>query len=169
MNALLVKEKEHFFLKVKDANGNTMIVANTFEPIIQLANFGGLSMKNCKAIERGYDLEELAQEEYCSSSNPDFDFDSYIKGFQKALELMSDKTFSDADVRKALWLRDDFVQEDMSDDEIIKSLQQNEWEVVIVTEPMSIDEIREQGKGFLNANTQKPKLDSNGKLILKRI
>jgi hypothetical protein len=32
--------------------------------------------------------------------------------------------------------------------------------------PMNIDEIREQGKGFLNANTNKPKLDENGRLIL---
>jgi hypothetical protein len=32
---------------------------------------------------------------------------------------------------------------------------------------MNIDEIREQGKGFLNANTMKPKLDENGCLILK--
>lgn len=32
---------------------------------------------------------------------------------------------------------------------------------------MNVDEIREQGKGFLNTNINKSKLDLNGCLILK--
>ena len=51
---------------------------------------------------------------------------------------------------------------------LIQSLQQTEWDVEVVTEPMNLDEIREQGKGFLNSNTNKPKIDSNGCLILKK-
>ena len=47
--------------------------------------------------------------------------------------------------------------------------QQSEWEVEVLTEPMNLDEIKEQGKGFLNSNTRKPKLDSNGCFMLKRI
>ncbi len=54
-------------------------------------------------------------------------------------------------------------------DEYIQSLQQTEWDVEIVTEPMNLDEIRDQGKGFLNSNTNKPKLDKDGCLILRRI
>jgi hypothetical protein len=42
-----------------------------------------------------------------------------------------------------------------------------EWNVYIETEPMNIDEIREKGKGFLNTNINKSKLDLNGCLILK--
>jgi hypothetical protein len=53
--------------------------------------------------------------------------------------------------------------------EIIKSFQKTKWEVEIVMESMNIDEIREQGQGFLNANLNKPKLDDYGCVILKRI
>jgi len=96
-----------------------------------------------------------------------------VNGFIKAMELNSDKLFTLEDVRKAFsfyaeraivdmkFLDDDFV-------EFIKSLQPTEIEVEVVTEPMNIDEIREQGKGFLNTNTNKPKLDKNGCLILKK-
>jgi hypothetical protein len=50
-----------------------------------------------------------------------------------------------------------------------KTQQPAEIEVEIVTEPMNLDEIREQGKGFLNTNTDKPKFNSNGCLILRKI
>jgi hypothetical protein len=181
MNAILVKEKEHFFLKMKDANGNTMIVANTFEPIIQLANFGGLSIKNCKAIERGYDLDELFDEEVSKSKSDDYYeccHNSFVKGFQKCLEILGDREFTDEDLYDAFLHgkhrgSDEYQNRETGSLEfheyIKKYPPQTEWEVEIVTEQMNIDEIREQGKGFLNANTQKPKLDANGKLILKRI
>lgn len=50
-------------------------------------------------------------------------------------------------------------------------LQDKESEIMVelVTEPMNMDEIRAQGKGFLNANTNKPKLTAEGKWILKRV
>ena len=51
-----------------------------------------LSIKNCQAIERGYDLDELAEkfgkeEAYGVEFNGDL-WKGYIFGFQKALELM---------------------------------------------------------------------------------
>jgi hypothetical protein len=50
-----------------------------------------------------------------------------------------------------------------------QSTQPKEWKVEILMEKMNLDEIREQGKGFLNASTEKPKLDANGCLILKSV
>jgi hypothetical protein len=180
MNAILVKEKEHFFLKMKDANGNTMIVANTFEPIIQLANFGGLSINNCKAIERGYDLDEIKRKVFDGFDGIPSSFAIYAveKTINVMLEILGDREFTDEDLFDAFVHgkhrgSDEYQNRETGSLEfheyIKKYPPQTEWEVEIVTEPMNIDEIREQGKGFLNANTQKPKLDANGKLILKRI
>ena len=90
--------------------------------------------------------------------------------------MIFDKKFSEEDIRKAMEF--DKFEYDFGNilgrkhegdfDIFIQSLQQTEWEVEIITEPMNLDEIREQGKGFLNSNTNKPKLDEKGKLILKR-
>lgn len=54
-------------------------------------------------------------------------------------------------------------------DEFCNSKQKIEWNVEILMKKMNIDEIREQGKGFLNASTENPKLDANGCLILKSV
>lgn len=71
---------------------------------------GKLSLKNCQSIERGYDLDELAKtifpdkifttnEEY-ETPIDGFPYQWGFKvGFQKALELMGDKKFSDEDVK----------------------------------------------------------------------
>ena len=155
-----------------------------------------LSLKNCQAIELGYDLDELA----CNEIGIDISVINHIDnkviendsvstpiheagalgaglyhrvkgfeiGFQKALELNNTKLYTLEDMmncwNKALTFQDH--KETLG--EYIQSLQQTEWDVEVVTEPMNLDEIREQGKGFLHCNTNKPKLDSNGCLILKR-
>lgn len=66
-----------------------------------------LSLKNCKAIENGYDLDELAFQSSMSDEKEHSDMYRYLamrffkKGFQKALELLGDKKFSEEDMRKA--------------------------------------------------------------------
>ena len=62
-----------------------------------------LSLKNCQAIERGYDLDELADDFICCPEDmrtlsEDREINSFKKGFQKALELIGDKKFSEDDV-----------------------------------------------------------------------
>ena len=59
-----------------------------------------LSLKNCQAIENGYDLDELAREitdkEHLLATQYSKGFEKgIIVGFQKALELMGDKKFSE--------------------------------------------------------------------------
>jgi hypothetical protein len=116
----------------------------------------------------------------------------YLHGFVDCLEMNEGKIFTINDVKKVIELAqsESFTCEAngedkkcycrnsvhcqykhfISDDEIIQSLlKPTEIEVEIVTEPMNLDEIREQGKGFLNTNTDKPKFDSNGNLILKKL
>lgn len=127
-----------------------------------------LSLKNCQAIENGYDLDDIVKNHPLEGSNYSHScgLNQGIEyGFQKALEILGDKKFSEEDMIKAM---KEYALTWKNENEIIQSLQQTEWKVEIITEPMNLDEIREQGKGFLNSNTNKPKVDEKGKLILKR-
>ena len=124
-----------------------------------------LSLKNCQAIERGYDLDELVIN-YLNifpsrSNDPDRNFvrmgmeEGFKEGFQKALEILGDKKFSEEDMRKAMdrvwdWCEDDKDEDCSSMTELrnkhIQSLQQTEWDVEILEDR-----------------------DSEGRLILKRV
>jgi hypothetical protein len=122
-----------------------------------------LSLKNCQAIERGYDLDELAKIEYpiCEVWNDEEALIrelAFKKGFKKALELLGDKKFSEEDLRLAM----DFGKFGEANNQtttigFIQSLQQTEWDVEI-----EIHIVPEEWEN-------KPRLDSEGCLILKRI
>ena len=131
MKAKLIKKDDHYFLEVEPYTLSTLqkytIIANTFDKpkgdILQL------SLKNCQAIERDYDLEDLATnaaDNYDSSGNWHVAYELYKQGFQKALELMKHRL-----------------------------VEETEWDVEI-----EMDILNEYDK---------PKLDSDGCLILKRI
>jgi len=155
-----------------------------------------LSEVNCRAIELGIDLYEKATA-FASKRmdlNPIYAnglYYGFLEGFSERDKMLSDKSFSEGDVKKAIELAQSqsfkceangydkkcyctneiYCQHKhfMSESEIIQSLQQTEWEVEIVTEPLNLDELRAQHRGFLNAETRKPKYDLNGDLILKRV
>ena len=146
-----------------------------------------LSLKNCQAIENGYDLDEirkLADEDFeCElgdGSTNNESINSMLKksnangaewGFQKALEILGDKKFSEEDMKKVYlnsskyeWFGD-----------CIKSLQQTEWDVEIEMENKQqlTNGYKNQPDnviGFIAAyeNVVVPKLDADGCLILKR-
>jgi hypothetical protein len=154
-----------------------------------------LCQKNCDEIFGVVDVEKLAKESTLEvkETNSDFIFkevyeEFFKEGFHKAMELNKDKVFTLEDVLNAYMegTNDgtqfeslmDYDSEDFdeahefakeAEKEFRESIQQPiEIEVEIEMEPMNLDEIRNQGKGFLNANTNKPKLDENGCLILKK-
>ena len=156
---------------------------------------GKLSLKNCQVIERGYDLDELVKEEckYNPDSLRQYDpyFISFYKaGFQKALELIVDKKFSDEDIKKVVEISRQgslqenhngygvstesiFVLDNLSVNEIIQSLQQTEWDVEVCTlndcyGDYNLCYSRHFDCKFCT-DTGIPKLDENGCLILKRI
>ena len=118
-----------------------------------------LSLKNCQAIERGYDLDELAMG-YDLYENINFvgQMRAFKAGFQKALELMGDKKFSEEQLRESFL----HVQNDPTFDVFKQSLQQTEWDVEIEMEWI-------QSTFILGNPHQIPKLDDDGCLILKRI
>lgn len=101
---------------IKTEEGLYNLKFNNDEDMMK-CSLGLLSLKNCQAIERGYDLDELAKNEYRNfpskangeASLPRWGEDqhatkkqkAYKKGFMKALELMGDKRFTERDVRGA--------------------------------------------------------------------
>ena len=125
-----------------------------------------LSLKNCDAISNGYDLDELGLDYYKLVFG---NTKSYKDGFQKALELMGNKKFSEDDVRKAIefGMKSYHSWYDRNEDEFIQSLQQTEWDVEIEMEqyvkyvPKSLATVYPTGG-------VRPKLDADGCLILKR-
>jgi hypothetical protein len=122
-----------------------------------------LSIKNCQAIEHGYDLDELAKIEYpiCEVWNDEEALIrelAFKKGFQKALELMGDKKFSEGQLREAFF----HVQNEPTFDVFKQSLQQTEWDVEIETVPA----LSNNGNVYYG---DIPKKDEYGCLIFKRI
>ena len=145
-----------------------------------------LSIKNCEAIANGYDLNELAREA-CDITDPlrldsqKYKQDPYFKigfnkGFQKTLEILGDKKFSEEDIRNAMervW----YWHEDSQDKDCptlyelipkhIQSLQQNEWDVEIEMEQY-VKYVPKSLATVFPTGGVRPKLDSDGCLILKR-
>ena len=120
-----------------------------------------LSLKNCQSIERGYDLGELAENHWDENNrhfkdgiNPYAHRFGFKSGFQKALELMGDKKFSEDDLMEA-YSRG-------QTNSPIQSLQQTEWDVEIETVPA----LSNNGNVYYG---DIPKKDEDGCLILKRI
>ena len=173
---LIKQEKEYYALYntegifISDVNGGS------------LAN--RLSLKNCQAIENGYDLDELAEEEAKKRHdwNKHRDTDIYnelvrddaelIKiGFQKAVEILGDKKFSESNLRIGCSsllnlekeegeLSEVFTEKQYRHiDNYIQSLQQTKWDVEI---EMWFHGTRHKKGEWIS------KLDADGCLILKR-
>ena len=104
-----------------------------------------LSLKNCQAIENGYDLDELAKEA-CNITDPlrldsqKYKQDPYFKigfnkGFQKALEILSDKKYTETELYRAFLINsagNDTTLRNFFEQTVLPMLQQNEWDVEIV-------------------------------------
>ena len=138
-----------------------------------------LSLKNCQAIENGYDLDEVVEDIVKTIVPNDRGEDiwygtSMAVGklcFQKALEILSDKKFSEEDVKFMFQLGFN-LDNAISRNEYnahIQSLQQTEWDVEICCYIGNGDKESDSFKDPLVTNTGIPKLDNNGCLILRRI
>ena len=152
MNAKLIKTEVNYILE--DDKG--VVIASTSLKKDGLA----LSLKNCQAIERGYDLDELLDN--ITPKNGTIGNISerigFVKGFKKALEILGDKKFSEEDLRTAFF----HVQNEPTFDVFKQSLKQKEWDVEVVMVPA----MSNNGNVYYG---DIPKLDENGCLILKRI
>ena len=119
-----------------------------------------LSLKNCQAIERGYDLDELVKKEIVDGRlhpNDGAKKEGIVRGFELALEILGDKKFSEEQLRESFL----HVQNDPTFDVFKQSLQQTEWDVEVVMVPA----MSNNGNVYYG---DIPKLDENGCLILKK-
>jgi hypothetical protein len=141
-----------------------------------------LSLENCKVIMNVVDVEKLAIEyDLYEKINFVGQTRAYKAGFQKAMELNKDKLFTLEDIKKAIDKAKQgsvkethngygipteprFVLDDLSYDEIIQSLQQP-TEIEVEIEMEDVIQLKKRVGGITNMG--KPKLDSEGCLILK--
>ena len=91
---------------IKVETGYVLMVNN----IMYATDNDKLSLKNCEVVANGYDLDELAvlstKEETTIVGNQKM-AQGFIKGFQKALEILGDKKFSEfLDKEKELGISD---------------------------------------------------------------
>lgn len=148
--------------------------------VIATSTDGKLSIKNCEAIANGYDLDELAI--LCTTEETTFVGNQkmaqgFIKGFQKALAILGDKKFSENDMGN-LW---DFCTYNKGTfKEVIQSLRQTEWDVEIEMKYLPSLSYCNKCQKLINplipctdetksCGNWRPKLDSDGCLILKRL
>lgn len=147
MKAKLIKDHADYHL----VDDKRFIIGTT----VSCTDKQKLSLKNCQAIERGYDLDELA--ENIKTEDGFAHRQSFKAGFQKALELMGDKKFSEEDIRKAMESMANLLPLSMIDN-YIQSLQQTQWDVEI---EMWFHGTRHKKGEWI------PKLNAEGCLILK--
>ena len=176
MKAKLIKLELHDGYRLDDENG--LLIASTLDSCKNK-----LSLKNCQAIERGYDLDELAIQKYLIENtgtmfmpnkhevNNVFRQEGFKEGFQKALELMGDKAFNEQDMKFIFACGRNYQitgDTDCNFYNAIQSLKQTEWDVEIEMRSKDIDELRESNEGFLNnSNLYIPELDADACIILK--
>ena len=170
MKGKLIKMVEGYTLSLTGDIDDLYALTN--EELAKDHNLQKLSLKNCQAIENGYDLDELAEEYASGKSSSDVFKEAhkrdFIAGAKAILEIIGDKKFSEEDMRKAYQKgeEDSYTQGGLTkqkEDNYIQSLQQTEWDVQIV-----------MNSWFKNGYDGKivdthPKLDSDSNLILKRI
>jgi hypothetical protein len=162
MEAILVKVDDIYRL-INDKNSIIGTTDLEYQKVFSDVCFL-LSIQNCKAIENGYDLEQEANNHVDALyAEGNINWDRYRihfkKGFQKALEILGDKKFSEDDIYRA------FEEGERQDRtglyDIIRPIEQTEWDVEIV-----------MIHGFDDINDPKPfsspKLDADGCLILRR-
>lgn len=171
MKAKLIKTGNDYLLKEYGYGETLAITSGTMEG-------RKLSLKNCQAIKRGYDLDELAEDfirDLFGDNKKEIDLSngiviSFIKGFQKALEILGDKKFSEEDMKQLV--KSSFYaglskgqgkNKDFDIDKYVEEHleQQTEWDVEIVC--------LHTGDTEHTTNTGLQKLDADGCLILKRI
>ena len=119
-----------------------------------------LSLKNCQAIERGYDLNEIKRKLFGGfDGQPDsFTIAAVERTVEIMFEILGHKKFSEEQLREAFF----HVQNSPYFDVFKQSLQQTQWDVEVVMVPA----MSNNGNVYYG---DIPKLDLEGCLTLKRI
>ena len=176
----LIKVGEHYDLYHRIAEENLIIgFASTDNTFVNK-----LSLENCQKIENGYNLDELVEQnwriglEECIPT-PATHVTSFKAGFQKALEILGDKKYTEENIEEAFAFGQLNQLHDLryfsGSKAYVQLLQQKKWDCIVEMEKVK-DETKIIGsvKGVKGSGdkitTYKsiPKLDADGCLILKR-
>jgi len=187
MKAKLIKKIDNgwpvYSLRRED---NRMIATTRWpfdEPALMIAKHNGIDLQklshtNCDEIFRVVDVVKLAEEN--AKIKEGFVIDSsqvapyrlgFKNGFNKHTELNKDKVFTFEDMNSAMdWMMTQYFEFHEQPttgrrDEYLKSLQQP-TEIEVEIEMEDVIQLKKRAGGITNMG--KPKLDSNGCLILKR-
>jgi hypothetical protein len=175
MKGLLIKVNDYYYLRESYKTGiGGAVCERTLGTTNSQGELGKLSKANCDSLFGIVDVEKLADDMH--ESYPDwappvehYDYSrGVVDGFNKAMELNKDKVFTIEDCKKLMksasygWFEKDF-------DKHIQSLQQPteiEVEVVMQCIDPNCDGVNKKGVCIPG---NKPKLDENGCLILKKV
>ena len=130
--------------------------------------FGKLSKQNCDEIFGVVDVEKLAAS--VSQDTISSPYYAYISGFNKALKLNKDKQFTLDEIKEAIRIAqhiqidENGVLTEYKEEQILRMLQKP-TEIEVEIEMEDIIQLKKRAGGLTNMG--KPKLDSNGNLILK--
>jgi hypothetical protein len=176
MEGKLIKVVDKGYYNLENKEGSLIATSYIFKDK-DYNSLSKLSLKNCEAIVNGYDLDDLARD---CETNPTYAHEQgFIKGFQKALEILGDKKFSEEDIKKAYYIgkisngKHQAGMQTEAVNKLISSLQQTEWGVEIVTEKF----FKVEGNNGITIYAEAMeeldeknnyKLDADGCLILKR-
>jgi len=187
MEAKLIKMMEGYIVSLTGDIDDIYAITN--KELAEEHGFYSLSLKNCKEVELGYDLDKLFQREidelmFTGNLEDDSDYRSGMYRWAKILlEILGDKKFSEEDMMQLV--KSSFYaglskgqgknQDFNIDDYVKKHLQQTEWDVEIIKEYVgeckgnNNDGCFQDSPGHdCGCYEYKPKLDENGCLILKR-
>ena len=187
MKAKLIKVNDYYYLRESYKTGiGGAVCERTLGTTNSQGELGKLSKQNCDELFRVTDVEKLAEEEIPNDGFADTALmqKGFIKGFNKAMELMKDKQFTEEDMRTAMTygvvqegtgFEDIHSVDDLFNLILRKVSQPAEIEVEIVMELHPVNHasgLELTGNEFMDfaiLENYKPKLDSTGCLILKKI
>jgi hypothetical protein len=165
MKGRLIKKKDNWYNLYQGEIG----IGSTYE---ELQGYK-LSLENCQAIELGYDLEGEAihySSEFGDSSPYKYSDEQvgrlhgFIDGFQKALEILGDKKFTEEDMNKFA----EYVEYQRgSTISHLSAISNGSYLKRHLEKKESIFDV--EIETIIQNSTQVPKLDENGCIILKRI
>ena len=134
-----------------------------------------LSKQNCDEIFGVVDVEKMAEQFTVDESYGEISgdlFKGYIYGFNKAMELNKDKVFTLEDMNNAMdWIMTQYFEFHEQPttgrrEQYLESLQQS-TEIEVEIEMEDVIQLKKRVGGITNMG--KPKLDSSGCLVLKRV
>lgn len=157
---LFIKDLGDNYVLHRIKDGILTLEGDSHHVIHGIKPFYKLSVKNCEAIKRGYDLDELAYK-FNPVQKLDIEFirNGFKAGFKMRDEMLSDKIFSEQDVISMI---EKSRETGLTAEYLILSMKQTEWDVVIDTKD-SWEYVDFEYKELVEV----PKFDSEGCVILK--